>query len=525
MDLNYILIWTICLFCVFLLLRTILTSVTKNLGWIIIISLILLITLSLTYFVPQLAGIIGGIIWILLLLIPLSILKEINQLLYQEKFAKARKLSIYLKYLHPCDGCLELPQLLKALEIAHQGDLVQASQLIEKYSQHNQNFYNSAQILLFWLKGDWQNCLNLFDDQLTIKQINQDTNLLIYYLRCLGETGQIQRLLNYYEQIESFLEKTGDQNIINLARMIVLSFAGEVELVEKIFKNYLDFYPKNTQQFWIITAQFYGGNHKNTITNFEDLKEISHQVLINNINWRLSHHFIEEKTEHNQEFIEKLIKKVNNNLADHKLYQKITNINEKTAYVTKIFIIINLLVFALEIIKGGSTNLQVLAKLGGLIPEYVINNREYWRLITANFLHYGWLHLSMNMLGLWIVGTFVEKIIGHFFYALIYLISGIGGMIIFTLLTPLILDPNIPILLVGASGAIMGLVGVILAIFIKLTYQQKSRIFGERLRLLIFIILLQFIFDFFTPQVSFLIHLLGFILGLITGLFVPIKLI
>lgn len=80
-----------------------------------------------------------------------------------------------------------------------------------------------------------------------------------------------------------------------------------------------------------------------------------------------------------------------------------------------------------------------------------------------------------------------------------------------------------PILLVGASGAIMGLVGVILAIFIKFTYQKKSAIFAQKLRFLLFIILLQFIFDFFTPQVSFAIHSLGFILGLITGLFVPIK--
>ena len=129
----------------------------------------------------------------------------------------------------------------------------------------------------------------------------------------------------------------------------------------------------------------------------------------------------------------------------------------------------------------------------------------------------------MNMFALWIVGTFVESIIGRFFYGLIYFLSGIGAMIIFTLISPYIISPNMPILLVGASGAIMGLVGVILAIFIKFTYQKKSAIFAQKLRFLLFIILLQFIFDFFTPQVSFAIHSLGFILGLITGLFVPIK--
>jgi len=521
MDLNYILIWTVCLFCLFLLIKTVPTSLKKNLGWVILVTLILLITLTLTYFVPKFAGIIGGIIWILLILTPLSILKEINQLLYQEKYTKARKLSLYLKYLHPFDGYLELPQILRALEIAHQGNLATATGLIDQYKQSHP-FYNFAKIMLFWLKGDWQNCLNFFENQLTLKQINQDSNLLIYYLRCLGETGQIQLLLNHFELVESILEKTGDQNNLNLTRMMVLSFAGEVELVEKILKNYLNFAPKTTQQFWIATAQFYHGNQTQALPVFQNLKEISHPVLINNINWRLSHNFIQGKTGNNQKFIEELNQKINYNLADRKLYQKITNINNKQTYITKLLIIINLILFSLEIIKGGCTNLEVLEKLGALIPQYVIENREYWRLITANFLHYGWLHLSMNMLGLWLVGTFVEKIIGHFFYGLIYLISGMGGMIIFTLLSPIIVDPNIPILLVGASGAIMGLVGVILAIFIKLTYQQKSRMFGERLKLLLLIILFQFIFDVLTPQVSFLIHALGFILGLISGLFIPI---
>jgi len=482
-------------------------------------NLILVLTLSLTYFIPNFAGIIGLTIWILGLFIPLSILTEINQLLYQEQYTKARKLSKYLKYLHPFDSCLELSQILIALEIAHQGDIVKASQIIENYQNRSNSLYYHAKILLFWFQGDWENCLNYFQKEIKIKNIDQDSNLLIYYLRVLGENGKIEELLNQFTIAEPILAKTGDKNKINLAKMLIFAFSGEKELLEKLFNYSLNFYSKNTQRFWLITAQFYRGEKTEAIAKFNDLKEISNLVLINNINWRLSQNLNQD---HNNQLSQKLITKLKKTLQDEIDYQNFTKINLKKAYLTQGLIIINFLLFFLEIQIGGSTNLEVLEKLGALIPEYIWEG-EYWRLITANFLHYGWLHLSMNMFALWIVGTFVETIIGRFFYGLIYFLSGIGAMIIFTFISPYIISPNMPILLVGASGAIMGLVGVILAIFIKFTYQKKSAIFAQKLRFLLFIILLQFIFDFFTPQVSFAIHSLGFILGLITGLFVPIK--
>ncbi|MGL5075807.1 MAG: rhomboid family intramembrane serine protease, partial [Waterburya sp.] len=69
------------------------------------------------------------------------------------------------------------------------------------------------------------------------------------------------------------------------------------------------------------------------------------------------------------------------------------------AYTTYILIALNLLVYALEIKLGGSKNMITLERLGALIPEKVLAG-EWWRLIGANFLHYGSLHLATNMLSL-----------------------------------------------------------------------------------------------------------------------------
>ncbi len=75
-------------------------------------------------------------------------------------------------------------------------------------------------------------------------------------------------------------------------------------------------------------------------------------------------------------------------------------------------------------------------------------------LITANFLHGGWLHLLGNMLYLWVFGDNIEGCLGHLGYLLTYLIMGAGSQLLH-----LISDPFSQIPLIGASGAIAGVLG------------------------------------------------------------------
>lgn len=77
--------------------------------------------------------------------------------------------------------------------------------------------------------------------------------------------------------------------------------------------------------------------------------------------------------------------------------------------------------------------------------------------------------------------------------------------------------------LVGASAAIMGLVGVTFAILWRGWHQEKSRIAAQRLRIVIFIILFQIAFDLSVPEVSFLGHAAGLILGFLLGTILLIR--
>jgi membrane associated rhomboid family serine protease len=86
-----------------------------------------------------------------------------------------------------------------------------------------------------------------------------------------------------------------------------------------------------------------------------------------------------------------------------------------------------------------------------LIPPQVLGGFEIWRLVTYQFLHAGVWHVALNMLMLWMFGSELEQRWGGKFFLKYYLVCGVGGGIIYTLVRAGVPDPTI-----GASGAIFG---------------------------------------------------------------------
>lgn len=102
----------------------------------------------------------------------------------------------------------------------------------------------------------------------------------------------------------------------------------------------------------------------------------------------------------------------------------------------------------------------------GAIPAEVTGRggatatQEYPTLITSMFLHGSWFHLGGNMLFLWIFGDNVEDLMGHLGFLVFYVVAGIAAV-----LTHILLNPNSSAPLIGASGAIAGVLGAYLVLF------------------------------------------------------------
>jgi membrane associated rhomboid family serine protease len=120
--------------------------------------------------------------------------------------------------------------------------------------------------------------------------------------------------------------------------------------------------------------------------------------------------------------------------------------------LTYVLIGINVLVWIGSTLGGGvGTTSGSLTDDGG-VSQHFIADGEYWRLLTAGFLHAGLFHLATNMLSLWILGSMLEPAFGRWFFGLTYLVSLLCGSFGALLMSP-------DSVTVGASGAIFGLLG------------------------------------------------------------------
>lgn len=97
-----------------------------------------------------------------------------------------------------------------------------------------------------------------------------------------------------------------------------------------------------------------------------------------------------------------------------------------------------------------------------LVPARIGQGYGFEGLLTSMFLHGGWMHLAGNMLFLWIYGDNVEDEMGHFRFFIFYLVVGVAAG-----LTQVLVDPSSRVPMVGASGAIAGVMGAYLLLFPK----------------------------------------------------------
>ncbi len=136
---------------------------------------------------------------------------------------------------------------------------------------------------------------------------------------------------------------------------------------------------------------------------------------------------------------------------------------------------------------------------------------EYWRLIASVFLHGGLIHLSMNMWSLFAVGPLVERLYGNFAFAVIYLASGLGGAIASFAASPRRNG-------VGASGAICGILGALVAFLIVHRKEIPKTLLKSFRGSLLSVVILMAILSYFVPNIDQEAHLGGLATGFVSGL-------
>ena len=180
----------------------------------------------------------------------------------------------------------------------------------------------------------------------------------------------------------------------------------------------------------------------------------------------------------------------------------------KSAYVTIALLIVNILIFILS-----TTFFQVWYSMGAMYTAGVVMDGELYRIVSAILLHADISHLFNNMIMLGLVGAIIENYIGHGLFIFLYMLSGIFGNL---LSMSYEIKHDLSWLSVGASGAIMGLVGFLM-VWIVINRRELVKDKSMLFRLLFLLI---FVIDacFFQSGANTIAHLGGFLTGFVIGI-------
>lgn len=179
-------------------------------------------------------------------------------------------------------------------------------------------------------------------------------------------------------------------------------------------------------------------------------------------------------------------------------------------FVTGMLLAANILYFLVLELNGSTNDGLYMARHGTLIAAFVVEKKEYYRLFTSFFMHFGLRHLFNNMLLLWYLGMRLEKYLGHIRFAVLYLVCGLGANVA-SLLYYMTFNPYANC--AGASGAVFGIVGAMLWIVLR----HRGRMADLTTRQLVLMIVFTLYNGFTGSGINNVAHIAGLILGFLLG--------
>jgi rhomboid protease GluP len=181
--------------------------------------------------------------------------------------------------------------------------------------------------------------------------------------------------------------------------------------------------------------------------------------------------------------------------------------------VTQVIFGLNIAVFVVMLLAGvqmlGNPSAKDLVRFGANFGPYTVSG-QWWRLLTCVFIHGGLLHIAFNMWCLWDLGRLAESIYGHWMFAVVYLISGLAASLGSIFWNPFTLS-------VGASGAIFGIAGALIASFYLGEFSLPRAAMSGMLRSVMLFVGYNLFFGAVVARTDNAAHVGGLLMGLLLG--------
>ncbi len=501
-DLNFILTWIVLISTLAMLVRLLRFKkhLSASFGW-LAVSIGILLCLAISFIlVPDACGKLTAMVWLSFLILPAIVIQRMRQLLMQGKYKTGLLLAHIARWLHPFDGTRDQIQLVRAMKLAHEGALEEALSIFDKHRNDHHSVGRAATLNAYRYRSDWTGMREWLTSLPSL-----DALAKTFSLRACGELGDLDAMILTLSELEEDLLRLNATEDLMAARMMTFAFCGRVELTRELLEGPITHLPPSHKSFWMATAELASGDGSAGY-EFEEMVKDPHVLVRQDAAYRLRHPpaYAAGLSPESERSLLALEQRCRGEGTEGKPFAQV----QRGAYATFILIGLNLATFLLEDYVGDSTDADTLYSLGALLPSAVWNG-QWWRLFTSLFLHAGWLHIAMNMMGLYYFGPFLEHSYGRMKFLCTYFISGLLASFTILILSLWFGEQMV----VGASGCLMGILGATLGVHLHYWRHHQVRVARQRLLFLLTILGIQVVFDIVTPHISFSSHLFGALYG------------
>lgn len=182
-------------------------------------------------------------------------------------------------------------------------------------------------------------------------------------------------------------------------------------------------------------------------------------------------------------------------------------------WVTIGIIALNIIIAVVVFLGGDTNNAVYMIDRGALYAPAIVENGEYWRFLSAAFLHFGFMHLLHNMFMFACIGPYLEKAMGHVRFLLLYLLSALAGTMLSFASMRLETGEGAGVS-AGASGAIFGVMGGLFWVVIR----NKGKYEGMTFRGFVIMIVLCLYYGIATAGVDNWAHIGGILMGFLSAI-------
>ena len=455
-------------------------------------------------FAPDIAGYATAPIFALTVIAPAWLVRLANAAAHRSRHALTHRLLQLAGILHPFGLFADQVRLFEASALVDRGDFEEARAALRALAERGGPAADYARIHAMRLDDDFSGMRDFIEQDLVRLR---NPVLAAVYVRALGETGAITEMLAVARE-QHGLPVEPWANV----RLVVGAFTGRSQIVDAMLDGPLRAYPVDVKAYWRGTAALAAGDEALARSAFASAGV--GPAVRRAIDHRLARGVVRPALTDEQHA--RLDQMERDAIADRDAFIREHGVL-RFASVTTAFVVVNLAMFAVEL-PGGALDTENLIRLGALVLP-LESWRDAWRLLSACFLHFGWLHVVMNVIALVVFGAALERMLGRWRFFVLYLGAGVGSMGAYALFHAWMQDSGSTLaqadVLVGASGCVMGIIGGLLGATIGEWLQTRRAHLLQRIGLFAVIFGAQALFDLFTPRIAMAAHVSGAVIGVL----------